>query len=133
MMQFPRNWMSIAQACGILYGIATATSVAVILLFTRDTETIGAGLLIPLFALPAIALYVIAAAANLPNKARHAVYWLLFLPMPIYMFSVAFFPSTGAASDGADHWAMMFAIPLLAAGLCAYLVDQVWGLSNRCR
>ena len=104
------------------YVVATIAAVITILLWTWDFEVIGLGLLVPLMMTPAMLGFAIAANSMRSDRWCHLVYLALALPMPIYFFSVAMFPSQGAASDGADQMALACLIPLLASSVCGYAV-----------
>lgn len=127
-----RKCASIVAVIACLYAIATVASVVATLLHTRLVEAIGIGVLVPLFVLPAIAVYVFLTAAHFSARIRHASYWLLFLPVPLMMLPVMLFPSEGARSDGADQMALIFMIPTLSAGGMAFLAEYFWRPTKRC-
>lgn len=120
------RWQSVLEVVALLYGVATIASVVTILLLTQDIETIGVGFLMPLFTLPAIILQVLLKISGFSIKVYHITFWILFLPMPLWMLWIAFSPTPGAQSDGADQLATLLAIPLLTAGTAAYLVSLFW-------
>lgn len=117
---------SVIKNLAVMYGAATIASVFAILVPHWDLETIGAGLLIPLFALPAIVCYVLLVHGGYKKSTCGFVYWILLLPLPLYWLYFSFFPSPGARGDGAEHMAFIMAVCILAAGVAAYLADRLW-------
>src|SRR5688500_5374690 len=110
----------IASAIIVPYAAATCAAFVVILSWTQDAETIGIGLLAPLLAVPAIVGHVVTSICTTSRRWRRALYWILATPMPLYLLSVALFPSEAARSDASDQWAVAFLLPLLAAGIVGY-------------
>ena len=108
------------------YVVATIAAVAAILFWSYDIETIGAGLLVPIFILPGLIAYSVATVFPRFRDWRSPSYWLLAAPFPLYCFAVALFASPHARADGADEWALAFAIPALAACVACYSVMYAW-------
>jgi hypothetical protein len=109
-----------------MYGAATLGSVVAILLLTRDLEKVGAAVLGPLFTLPAIACYVLLVHTRYSKTTCNYVYWIMGLPLPLYWVYFSFLSTPGARSDSADDMAFLIAVCTLAAGVTAYVADQLW-------
>lgn len=114
------------------YVAATIAAVATILLWTHNLETIAVGLLDPIAVLPGLVAYVVASAIPRCADWRTLLYWVLVSPWPLYCLSVALFPSPGVKADGADQWALAFAIPAAASCVVCYFVLLIWHRTRRC-
>ncbi len=126
-----RLWLlRIGIAVAAAYTAATCAAALAILLWTQDFETLGAGLLVPLFAAPAIGGYALSAAGPRFRRWRRLVYLALVLPVPLYLLWIALCPSEAARMDAADQWALAFLIPLIAAGMAGFLTLEWRQLTN---
>ena len=122
---------SMILAAVVAYIAATFAAVATILLWTHSLEAIAVGLLDPIFVLPGLIAYVLASAFPRTGAWRTPLYWVFVLPWPLFCFFVALFPSPGARADGADQWALAFAIPAVASCVVCYLVLSLWHRAGR--
>jgi hypothetical protein len=113
---------SLISAAISSYIAATFAAVAVILLWTHDLETIAVGFVDPICVLPGLIAYVLATAIPRYRDWRTLMYWVLALPWPLVCFAGAVFATPGARAEGADEWALAFAIPAAVSCVACFLV-----------
>ncbi len=84
-MKQPLRWAALGWQLLAGYTVTTLVAVASILLLTLDYETVGLGLLLPLFLAPSLILFVASKALCRKGWVKHAAYlapasaFLLFL------------------------------------------------------
>ena len=109
--------LRIVLAVAAAYTAATCAAVIVILLWTQALETLAAGLLIPMFVIPALTGHAFVSAWSRFNSWRRAVYLALLLPILVFLLWEAVMPSQGARNDASDQCALAILLPLAAAGI----------------
>jgi hypothetical protein len=115
------------------YAAATCAGALSVLLWTRNIETVGLGLLVPMCAVPSLLGYVLALTWSRLWRWRRVVYVGLIIPWLAGLLWVVVFPSPGATADGADGMALICLVILLSAGTIGGAALETWQLTSRWR
>ena len=123
------RWLRFLISAVAMLVISAAGSVA--MAWCVDlADWVSMGLFAAMYAIVAVAGYVVASLWRRWPILRHVVFWVFLLLVEAPFLLTSFFPSPGALADGADQFAKMFLAPIAAGGVLAYAFDQWSGICD---
>lgn len=105
---------------------AALASTLTILLWSLDAETIGLGLLVPLFLLPSIAGYLLARTLRPATRYRHVAYVVPWGALLAWFTLGAILESQAEVSDTGGEMGALLAVLLATSGAAALVTLVHW-------
>ena len=117
----PQLLMRVGVKLALSYAMATIGCVVGMLIWTANWETIGAGLLVPLFLMPSLSAYLLLEVWRPGRRYRHLGFLLPAVGFEGFMLQVVWTDAPGPVSDGAPEMAMCIAVSVFSGAVVSYL------------